>query len=573
MSVTFQGASPGAASLRERIERDLRDEARGRDALDYLVPGRIAAGLRRELILSNRPARPICHVGAVVSDPPSAVDFRNRVDTRYSARDNRRLIDAGAAAYDAVCANLTGSILPDSAFEKLRARRVQQNAKSIELARALESTGRFEDRPFFYGENHPDSVTVIGLESGAVVPIPALRRVNFFPAIAAGNRAKMLRDVEHFIACHPRRSRMYTMTRGPRVAIHRVTLRRDFSAFNRRLSKLAHKLRKELGVSMQWAGNELGSPEWVDGQMTVHLHAHILVTEPESMNPKKRAKIRRKIWRLVTNHTTGEKAIWDDAGEIQNAREFVKYPVKDADLDKILREAGPGVLADLYEALRGMKICRPMGELRRIRGERRKSARRITAFNRHDGRCLEETADWNAAKRPLAGPKRHKAELKKRACELRARLAAAEYCRRIGSTAADSGDGETAHSAHLTPIAADSDDDDDARESSDDYGPRGPQLGQSEKTGEKATSPTNRVIARLAPAPYGGPICEPAVVVWGFNGDVAAVLAQSAVVAIRERHARAYAHAQDARALIRACADAQARAVRAASEGLSLIHI
>lgn len=531
-----------ANSLRVRIEADIADEARSVRMAQIFAQR--AEGKRLALRSAPPAIIPMTGISGEVGE----------LDPEGDGDDGFEYLHVGEADYKAVCANLTGSIIPESAFEKLRLRRALQNGASIEMARALESTGRFPDKPFFHGPDHPDAMTVIGLQSGAVLPIPALRRVNFFPAIAAANRGRMLRDVEHFIACHPGRSRMFTMTRGPRVAIHRVTLRQDFSNFNRRLSKLAARLRRELGVSMQWAGNELGSPEWVSGQMTVHLHAHILVTEPESMNPKKRAKIRRKIWALLTDKKTGEKTHWDDSGEIQNAREFVKYPVKDADLSTILREGGPGVLADLYEALRGMRFCRPMGQLRNIRAMRKADARRITAFSRFDGRQLEETGDWNAGKRPLASRNQKRIAYRARAQSLAARLACAEACRLVGTAAGDSG-GLSAAQLSISPIESgrlEPDSDDDR-----------PRRGDSDK---KSPRVKNRVIARLAPAPYGGPICEPAVLVWGFDGDLRALLAQPRVVAIIRETAQAYNDAEEARALIRACAGACALAANQSSQ-------
>lgn len=534
-----------AANLRERIERDISEESRGRDAADYFIPARIAAGFRREAILANRPQRPIIAPEGAGIAPDSEGEGSDGFDFWHAAQSD----------YEAVCENQTGQTIPDDVFETGRARRAEQDQTSVELAKALDSTGRFSASPYYKGEFDPGRCSVIGLFTGEALPMPSVKRSNMLPSVAKANRAKMLRDIEHFLATLPgsgRKAAMFTITNGPRVAILREGLRGDISEFHRWLSKMAATPAfKRWGLRMEWRATEFGKPKWEHDQasgmdqMTLHLHAHCLVTMPERMTDRRRKKMRKKLWRVFG-------VIWDDAGDIINAREFVKYPVKDSDLQTILSEAGPGVLADFCEAIRGMHIVQPMGELKRVRLQRRVNARRISAFSRLDGRTLEETGDWNAGKRPLTPPNKRREAYKKRAATIAARLACAEHCRAFGTDAAAPTGTETGDSPVYEHGEADEGD-----------GCSDP----DRKPGEKTPPPKNRVIALLAPAPYGSPICEPGVVVWGFDGNLGAVLRQPRVAAIVARHRRAFEDAQAARALIRACADACTRAPRAASEG------
>ncbi|MDD5351518.1 MAG: hypothetical protein PHQ12_15000 [Chthoniobacteraceae bacterium] len=426
--------------------------------------------------------------------------------------------------YREVCANQTGRFIPDAAYVKARERREQADQATVAIAKALECRGG----RFYYGEDWADRCTVIGLFSGAILPLPATRRVNFFPAHAAQQRAKMLRDVEHFADCYgAEHCHMYTITRGQRVDIDPAPLREAIQAFHRRLSKLAaHPTFKRFGIRMQWAATEFGSPQWnpETGRIGAHIHSHCLVTEPQSMSKKRRGKLRKKLWRVFGVH-------WDDSGPIQNIREFVKYPMKPADLDRIISEAGPGVLCDFYDAVKGLHISRPMGDLRRIRSIRRaKPSRLVRMTVENEGSILAEKADWNAGHRPMKdqGPRRR-------------------YLKRAERL------------AQSMPKA-------ESMQSADEYDAKGNQR-QTDSAQCKGPNIRNRIIARLAPAPYGGPILEPAVVVWGFDGDLDAIRGQRIAADIIAAHRAAWADAEAARALIHACAlDAGARAP-GASEG------
>lgn len=508
--------------IRQRIEEDIAREARGREATDYMIPGRIAAVMERERQFhGNAPIRPIKRPEGAGIGPDSEGESSDGFDYYHAAQGD----------YEAVCQNQTGQETPQEVWESLRERRADQDAMTEEMARALDSTGRFPAKRFHFGENDPGRCTVIDLMTGAILPLSPTRRVTFLPTHAAGQRAKMLRDIEHFISTLPgsgRKAAMFTITNGPRVALHRITLREETQKFHRWLSKMAatHAF-KRWGLRMEWRATEFGSPRWEHDpasgmdQMTLHLHAHCLVTLPERMTERRRKKMRKKLWKIFG-------VFWDDSGDIRNPREFVKYPVKDGDLETILRDGGPGLLADLRDALAGLHIVQPMGELKAVRKKRRDIARRITAFTRDNGRSLEETGDWNAVKRPLAGPNRQRAAYKRAAQSLSARLACANHCRKLGTAAGDSAGDFSESPEESGRLEGESAEPDPERRSD---------------SGRKAPRIANRILALLAPGPYGSRYSAPAVVVWGFNGDVAAVLGQPRARAVIENHRAAYIRA------------------------------
>lgn len=543
------------ASIREQIERDIRAEARGRDAADIYIPRRVAAGLRREAIYASRPQRPICPAPGAGLPP----------DTEGEASDGFDWYHGAQADYQAVCENQTGRPIADSAFAEARKRQTEKDEQSVELANALDSTGRFPFR-FNFGEDWAGRCTVYDPFTGAVLPLPPLRRVVFMPSFAAMLRSKLLRDAEHFLSCYVAgECRMFTMTHGERVVFDSPEqFRAECQKHSRRISKLntmepfrrylvPRKHRKRLGrrawaqqVQIELRGMEFGSPEFHGGKLTLHIHSHLIVREVRPMTGKQRANFRRRMWQRWGK-------VWDDAGTIQNPREFVKYPVKPGDLETIRREGGPGLLADFYQAVKGLHLFQPMGELKHVRRKRREKARRITAFSRQDGRVLEETGDWNAGKRPLTAPNKHRAKWRESVYALRSKLATAEFVRLVGGGTVGElpvcrgpiGD----PSPETTRLPEETEEDGNAHVS-DARGP-GPRI-------------ANRIIARLAPACYGGPILTPAVVVWGFDGNVEALRNQPVVARMLEQHLPAYIRARDARELTLACAHAPAPA---ASEG------
>ena len=76
---------------------------------------------------------------------------------------------------------------------------------------------------------------------------------------------------------------------------------------------------------------------------------------------KQRATFRRKLWRKLGRDEDGQSVgrHWDDAGQIQNPREFVKYPVKPGDLETILRDGGPGLRGLRGRLIQPRQVGRP----------------------------------------------------------------------------------------------------------------------------------------------------------------------------------------------------------------------
>ncbi len=214
----------------------------------------------------------------------------------------------------------------------------------------------------------------IGIHSREVEELPAFRRIMLNPYVAAMARASKLAAVEYFLAFHePWRYRMWTFTSGERCKVDQVPIRCRWMF--RRLSKLNAKLKKHFpGVEIVFRATEFGSLEsekkGSGGEIQrrgrhvfYHPHCHCILYVS-------RPFMSEGMWDLLIDYVhgfwrrNGEKIHWDAGNLIRNARELVKYVSKPGDMCW-LAEHRPDELGKLYNALEGMRLLEPMGELRR----------------------------------------------------------------------------------------------------------------------------------------------------------------------------------------------------------------
>jgi len=549
-------------------DRKLNQETAAQESTDWW----------RRLAEACAPVRPrATGSGIVWPDDRYADDPRYGITYPPVPAPNLGEYDQREADYLEVCAAGTGEIIPDAAYESARERRAEMDGQTIDLARALECRG---DK-FVYGQNSGNRCTVVCVFSGVALPLPPVRRVSILPSIAAQLRSRMLRDIEHFISCRPTNSRMFTITSGPRVP--QSSLRQEVSAFHRKLSKWnSGKVFRRFRLCMQWRATEFGSMQWdpETGQPTWHLHAHVLVTEDRPLSRRQRRLCRTALWRLLKVH-------WDDAGAIENPREFVKYPVKPGDLRRLTQEGGNGALFEFYQQTKGLHLTQPMSELRRVRAARKSKARRLVRMPVvHEGSILVEKADWNAGSRPLKDQTNRRAYLKRLAengvpisRKEQDEAESAPNGRQSGQSGTGFGESRTemdsewdrkaelnrggngafpAENGTQTARNRKSKRETNGIESADletewdqDSGGDGRPKAETGggKSGENCPKLRNRIVARLAPAPYGGPVLEPAVVVWGYTGDLNAIRSDPRAAAIIAANQPAWDAAQSARAL------------------------
>lgn len=285
--------------------------------------------------------------------------------------------------------NRSGETLTLDAAAKRDEARALVNRQTKDLALALVSEGI----PAFMPDTAPKASIVCPMTGARIDPLP-VRRVNFLPAVAQQRRSGMITHLEAFLERYPN-TQMVTFTRGPRLIVHDADeLREALGAFHRRLSNLNKGwLMRRFGFELAFAATELGTVEpLVSGGLSVHIHAH---TFGRFTKPLHRAQ-ERCFYCLMLPHWG---AVWDFGKTVYKAREACKYPVKPSDLDKLSNED----VALLFHALRGMKMVRPLGELRTTIRDRVAAAIKGRRWKVQKGREtaleLQFRPDWNTQPR------------------------------------------------------------------------------------------------------------------------------------------------------------------------------
>lgn len=421
--------------------------------------------------------------GRITSDPLllSSLDGSGRVFTVGDADDRPELsadyvpepvdqVVRSRSTYAALIANRAGERIEVDDWHEEQERKAELLDQSNRIAWGLQMAGvrawDWEQLPMHL----VDPVT------GESILQPCLRRLNVFPIIQQARRSGMVAQAECYVGDEKRCPyvRMLTVTAGVRVALDpddTAPLRRYLSRFHQRIGRLnSQPWMLEHGLELVLRSTEFGSltvQEGEDkgkvhrdaaGRLLLHPHAHCLLQFNKGPVP-------RQIWRRMLGRN-GEfrrhfGAHLDVTQEICNIREALKYPLKPADTDVM----EPAELRALHEVVFRMRMVAPLGAFKRWRNELRQKFLRCTRWRRGDELVLRVVRDWN--RHPLAAPAGEREERRK----LRVR--------------------------------------------SDTEGPSQKQLAGLQPYEPRQVE--NMIVARLAPAPYFGPVTRPALLVAGLT--------------------------------------------------------
>lgn len=377
-----------------------------------------------------------------------------------------------------------------------------------------------------------------------VEELPALRRINFFPCVAAARRNGHLQFAEHYLRPLAHRTEMFTFTAGPRVFTPEV--RDTISAQHSRLGELARQRWFKSKAELVWRGTELGgltlserssadlnrrrsipetlslpglpglgpvsvanpnrfkagdrNPEaWIGSEPLWHVHTHAIV-----------------VWAAGVSDTE-KKAVWnrcrlfwgfvcDRSGRLEKIREAVKYPAKPVDVELL---TGPQMVA-LAEATARLKIVLPRAGLRRFRAETRERIERLAReFDENGEPVTVVRPDWNSKLLNRSGNRKP------------VRRGPA----RTG-TGSETGSADPFTLREKAWIASQ---------------PVSDRSGDATGTDEKPRPVKNRILAACSPAPIFGAKPAPVFVVWNFDGDFAALRSRARVARTCAAFARARA--------------------------------
>lgn len=211
------------------------------------------------------------------------------------------------------------------------------------------------------------NLSLVGLRSGKHRKVTSYRNINFLPAVAKRNRAKILGILEYAIWRNPQRYRMMVFNMGKRCMV--TDIRDRSQKLHRNLSKLAKEMRDKWGFDLVFRSTEYGSMKrygaFCKGVATFHPHAHCLVVTPY-LGSKKYSQFLKwanKRWRSMNN--MGSDQSWcpfHDAGKIKEPREVCKYMVKTSDALNLQ----PWETERLYRETKGLHMVKLLGDLRDI---------------------------------------------------------------------------------------------------------------------------------------------------------------------------------------------------------------
>ncbi len=434
--------------------------------------------------------------------------------------------------------NRAGEILTEEAHARMKEARSVLDAQSMEIALALEAggVGGFDKNA---QRLKPAIVDPIGRR---VLPLVPFRRVNFNPACAAQRRSPMLKHLETFLGSHPQ-TKLATFTFGPRVWLSEI--RETIQQQHRRLSKLnGGRVFAKYGVSMQFRATELGTltracrwPRTAQkqtglaglditpddpGELLAHIHSHVFLSFS--------CDLKERFLPFVKETHSMWGAWWYYGKSINDAREACKYPVKPSDMTAARMSSDE--VCELYKQLRGLHLVQPMSVLKKsIRRRRAKALKglkyRVQGGAGDGGLVLKWKYDPNAR-----GPRDLKAQANRAALSARERRAAlARFVAAVRFVAAAAharaqGDQDAADActwlASWFALYCPANDAERAR-----AGRKALKL--AERASKARKRPVDQVAARLAPCPYFDRIHRPALLVWGFSGDWAALERQQVV--------------------------------------------
>ena len=241
------------------------------------------------------------------------------------------------------------------------------------------------------------------IHSDTLEELPRFRRICLNPYVAAMSRAGRLAALEYFLSLHdPWQYRFWTFTSGKRCRGHEINARckwlfRKLSKLNALFAKRAFPCEFvfracEFGTLENAKNTKHGGRLQKKGRhIFYHPHLHCVLFVREFMSEAK--------WGMLINtvhdfwQRDGEKLHWDAGGMIKNARECVKYVTKPGDM-VWLAQKRPEELKRLHEQTLGLRMCTPLGELKKqIRA--RKAAGLMLARQTTDDGCI-----WREIKNP-----------------------------------------------------------------------------------------------------------------------------------------------------------------------------
>lgn len=259
------------------------------------------------------------------------------------------------------CANVTGTEIDLKTWNDGKAKASELERQTAVIASKLASIGIPAIRP------GADTYHAVGVCTGQFEVVTSWRHINFLPAVASHNRSQVIKRLA-FFADSRAYLRYLVVTNGARCPVE--VLRGRLSDLARSISRFAAMPElRAMGVTVELRVSELTAERDANGRWSYHPHANVIVNCARHINWQ-------SFMKLCDDHLPGH---WRDCGRLVDPAEAIKYFIKPADICEHNRSE----LADLFFALKGLRMVTPMNELKEL--GQTLACKRLKIAKRRDG--------------------------------------------------------------------------------------------------------------------------------------------------------------------------------------------
>ncbi|MFG6596282.1 hypothetical protein ACGYK4_17195, partial [Sulfitobacter sp. 1A13368] len=251
----------------------------------------------------------------------------------------------------------TGEVVPPGVWAEGK-RREKVNEVSTQRMQDLLESGGLEVET-------PSNVMFVGAVTGLTKVLRRRRNINLLLSVAQMNRREQQLSLAKYLEEHRKGqyARYLVITSGERIPAH-ADLRQRMSAFGRKISKWANRIKREFGIEVVCRIYEM--PRNADG--TYNLHANVIYIPPY---------MGELGWLsfLGDLHTSFD-TILQDAGKIDDLNEVIKYVFKGDDIENM--DADEAVW--LHDALYNMRIFSAFNGYKDFRSELKDSGKKLVSI-------------------------------------------------------------------------------------------------------------------------------------------------------------------------------------------------
>ena len=253
-------------------------------------------------------------------------------------------------SFDDVMRVNTGRFMQPSIYAKNKKADAVNKALTERIAKKLERAGIEVQKE--------SNMTLVTDVTKLELVIPNYRNIVFLPTQAQKNRRQMQMLAEYFLQ-REKYWRYAVITFGERVTIDEFE--QTWADAKQRLNEWRKKMRRKHKIEFALVGWEFT----VDKNETYHIHANVVYRPPFFADGG-------KAFRKDTSDHFG--AWWNDAGQLKNAAEVVKYSFKPTEISRVSDDNLPR----LFNATFNKRFFEVLGDMAKLRAKLNKDGKKFT---------------------------------------------------------------------------------------------------------------------------------------------------------------------------------------------------